>query len=81
MIKTGAAEDREAGHSPNLSRAQPSTRAPDASVIPTSGDIISHVDASIKDNSFARAMEAIRASQCYRDDLPEQDVLELIPRG
>ncbi|OLP89917.1 Cys-loop ligand-gated ion channel [Symbiodinium microadriaticum] len=44
----------------------------DNTLVAFTSDIISHVDASIKDNSFARAMEAIRASQCYRDDLPEQ---------
>ena len=31
---------------------------------------------SIQDNSFARIMEVVRASEYYNKDLTEQDVLE-----
>ena len=35
----------------------------------------------ISDNTFSRIMELIEGSSYYRNDLTEQDVLELIPRG
>ena len=49
--------------------------------MPTSKDVVAHVESSIQDNSFARIMEVVRDSKYYNRDLNEQDVLELIPRG
>ena len=79
-VSTGAA-----GRSPSA-KAQPSQPnvAEGAAFefqMPTSKDIVEHVESSIQDNSFARIMEVVRASKYDNKDLNEQDVLELIPRG
>ena len=54
--------NRASGHSPQQAKAQPPVPAGD-------NDIVEQVENSIKNNSFARIMEAVRASQYYRNGL------------
>ena len=66
-------------HSSTRHGAQPT--ATNRPVPPTLEDISTFVAEIIRDNTFSRIMELVEGSQYYRNDLSEQDVLELIPRG
>ena len=82
MAEAGEAADREAGLSPDTAQAQPGRTRTKAGAIPASVEIVNHACRSKhRDNSFARVMAVVKASQYYQSDLSEQDVLEFIPRG
>ena len=70
MVEADAAADREAR---TAAQAQPAGQSSTAGGLPSTDDI----KGSIRDNSFARVMEAFNASHYYQKDLSEPDVLEL----
>ena len=47
---------------------------------PTMEDLTSYVEASIEENSFQVVMDVVKSTHYY-DDLDENDVLRLLPRG